>query len=171
MILAQAPTLALALAQALTLELALALAQALTLALAVALTLALAVALTLETIHGTEKAANMSSTKLTTLESENGARMDACLLVEKLSAHTRLREELRRPIVKTRTGKPVNFSAIQSTQSLLSLVKRGVTITVVHSVAYSEIMEWVRCSATGTVRMAPIWEDVLKNGKGQVGMV
>ena len=99
---AQAPTLAPALAPALALVLAL------------ALTPALAVALTLETIQGRDKAACMSSTKLTTLESENGARMDACLLVEELSAHTRLKEELRRPIVKTRTGTPVKFSAIQS---------------------------------------------------------
>ena len=89
------------------------LAPALALALAQALTLALAVALTLETIQGREQAARMSSTKLTTLESENGARMDAFLLVEELSAHTRLKEELRRPIVKTRTGTPVKFSAIQ----------------------------------------------------------
>ena len=102
MILAQAPTLAPALALALEL------------ALELALTPALAVALTLETIQGRDKAASMSSTKLTTLESENGARMDACLLVEELSAHTRLKEELRRPIVKTRTGTPVKFSAIQS---------------------------------------------------------
>ena len=114
---AQAPTLAPALAPALALVLALALtpALALVLALALALTPALAVALTLETIQGRDKAACMSSTKLTTLESENGARMDACLLVEELSAHTRLKEELRRPIVKTRTGTPVKFSAIQST--------------------------------------------------------
>ena len=112
---AQAPTLAPALAPALALVLALALTPALALVLALALTPALAVALTLETIQGRDKAACMSSTKLTTLESENGARMDACLLVEELSAHTRLKEELRRPIVKTRTGTPVKFSAIQST--------------------------------------------------------
>ena len=108
---AQAPTLA----PALALVLALALTPALALVLALALTPALAVALTLETIQGRDKAACMSSTKLTTLESENGARMDACLLVEELSAHTRLKEELRRPIVKTRTGTPVKFSAIQRT--------------------------------------------------------
>ena len=85
------------------------------LALDQALALALALALTLETIHGTEKGASMSSTKLTTLDSENGARMDACLLEEKLSAHTRLTEELRRLTVKPGTGTPVTCSAIQFT--------------------------------------------------------
>ena len=72
-----------------------ALAQALALALALALTLELALELAVALmIQGKKKAASLSSTKLTTLDTENGARLDACLLEEKLSAHTILREEL-----------------------------------------------------------------------------
>ena len=70
-------------------------AQALAPALAPALTLELALELAVALmIQGKKKAASLSSTKLTTLDTENGARLDACLLEEKLSAHTILREEL-----------------------------------------------------------------------------
>ena len=120
--LAPALTLAPALALDLALDLVQALALAPTLALAQALALDLVVALaadlTLETnlviamFHGMAKDAHISPLNKTKTESESGARTDAHLLEVDMSVHTRLTEEPRRLIVKTKIGTPVTCSAM-----------------------------------------------------------